>query len=385
MREWSPSTPKVNDVWHMWRLGLLLRDDEIARNVHALENGMVTIGEDRKRVRADHSPEIWNLAYRPFPYDPAATCPLWEKFLTEALPESDDRELLQEWCGYCLGAETEQQKMLSLYGRSRAGKGTVLRVMEALVGADNVATSSLTQLSSPHGLENMIGKSVLMFGDVRWNNSNVADAVKLLLEISGEDTVAVNPKNRPIINIRLGVRVMFAGNHLPRVNDPSGAFAARLMSLHFTQSFEGREDPKLTAKLHAELPGIFNWALDGADRLAARGAFVESRGSLAAKESVRDNGAGVRAFFDEYLYEDSTEKVSEDAVMRAYEHWKERTKRRGDSTTIETLRPQILEAFPDVENRRTSRRQPGSRSPVSIRVFKGLGIVHPNDPTAPFD
>lgn len=385
IKPWDPSTRKVNDVWGMWRGALLFRDDEISR-VHALNNGIVrVVGKARARELTEHSPAVFNLAYRPFDYDPAATAPLWEKFIGQALPSQDDRDLLQEWCGYSLGGGTEHQKIMSLWGKRRAGKGTVLRIVEALVGEENVAAGSLSQLTSTHGLEPLIGKSMLTFGDVRWNNTNAADAVKLLLEISGEDRVSVNPKGKTILNLRLAVRVMFAGNHLPRVNDPSGAFAARLLSLYFGESFEGREDPYLEGKLREELPGIFNWALDGADRLAERGRFTESASSVAAKESIQDAGSGIQDFLDDYLYTADGAKVTEDEVMEYFAKWCERVGRRHDSTSIHSLRPQILEAFPGVENKKSSRREPGSRTPVSIRVFKGLGALPPSNPLTPFD
>jgi len=45
----------------------------------------------------------------------------------------------------------------------------------------------------------------------------------------------------------------------------------RLIVLMLTQSFYGREDPSLTARLLTELPGILNWSLHGYRRLRQRG------------------------------------------------------------------------------------------------------------------
>ena len=42
-----------------------------------------------------------------------------------------------------------------------------------------------------------------------------------------------------------------------------------------SQSFAGREDLTLKARLAAELPRILNWAITGWKRLRARGHFVQ--------------------------------------------------------------------------------------------------------------
>src|SRR5204862_5645594 len=52
----------------------------------------------------------------------------------------DDPEsvsMLQEWFGYCLSADTSQQKILLLLGPTRAGKGMVSRILTELVGREN--------------------------------------------------------------------------------------------------------------------------------------------------------------------------------------------------------------------------------------------------------
>ena len=64
---------------------------------------------------------------------------------------------------------------------------------------------------------------------------------------------------------------MILTNELPRFSDSSGALASRFVMSILTDVFYGRENPALTAELLEEAPGIFNWALDGLDRLLERG------------------------------------------------------------------------------------------------------------------
>jgi putative DNA primase/helicase len=76
---------------------------------------------------------------------------------------------------------------------------------------------------------------------------------------------------------------VIATNELPRLSDASGALASRMIILNTPESFYGRENHDLTDDLMEELPGIFNWALDGLDRLRGQGGCrYLSRGWLCA-------------------------------------------------------------------------------------------------------
>ncbi len=99
-------------------------------------------------------------------------------------------------------------------------------------------------------------------------------AVERLLSISGEDTLTIDRKYRDPWTGRLPTRFMILTNELPRFTDSSGALASRFVISILTTSFYGRENPKLTDELLAEAPAIFNWALEGLDRLRDRGHFV---------------------------------------------------------------------------------------------------------------
>jgi putative DNA primase/helicase len=315
-----------------------------------------------------------------------ADAPAWVRFLGQVLPDADDdRAFLQEWFGYVLSGRTDIHAIASLAGASRSGKGTILRVLTAMTGTENVAAGRLDVLAGQFGMESLIGKSLLAFGDVRWNNSNAQVAIQQILEISGEDKVTVPRKNRTDWQGTLGVRVMFAGNEIPRFSDPSRAMANRLRIVRFTQSFAGREDHGLTRRLLEELPGILNWALDGLDRLTEAGRFTESARSRQLRERVGDGGDAVTAFADEYLEPDAGAWCFEDDLVKAYEEWCERTRRRRDSATAETLRSSVLDLFPEVTNSKETRRSKRTESgPRKVRTFNGLRLVAAPDDTAAF-
>ena len=184
-----------------------------------------------------------------------------------------------------------------LIGPKRSGKGTIGRVMTGLLGAHNVAAPTLSSLTTNFGLSPLIGKPLAIISDARL--SSRADgmiAVERLLSISGEDSLTVDRKFLNPWTGRLPTRFVILTNELPRFADASGRLRQPLRPAHADQSFYGQEDPALTAELLQEAPGIFNWALDGRDRLLERGYFLQPASGREALQHFEDLGSPVGAF-----------------------------------------------------------------------------------------
>ena len=133
--------------------------------------------------------------------------------------------MLQEWAGYCLTADTRQQKILLVIGPRRSGKGTIGRMLRALVGPANTAGPTLGSLGTPFGLWPLVGKSLGIVSDARlgrWTDSQVV--VERLLSISGEDALTIDRKSLEPITVKLPTRLVIFSNELPRLGDLSGAF-----------------------------------------------------------------------------------------------------------------------------------------------------------------
>lgn len=346
-KAWAPSKRKVGDVAHALGVGALQRFGE-AEHVTAVTNGVlhVTI---TGRTLLPHSPERFNLFSLPFAYDPDAGCPTWTAFLESVLPgDQQAHDFLAEWFGYVMSGRTDQQKMAALIGPRRSGKGTIARVLTAMLGQPNVAGLDLNHLPGPFGLENLIGRALAVSGDVRWHSRNIGDAVPLLLRIIGEDVMDVARKNRTTWNGLLPVRIMMMSNDTPTFTDRSGALGGRMIYVKFDQSFYGREDAELTTKLLAELPGILNWALDGLARLTARGRFTEPESGLAEAEAVRRLSDPIGSFIEDWCEIGADQKVNLDLLFLRYRAWCESEGRTKDTTTKEIFSRDLRTKVPEL-------------------------------------
>jgi putative DNA primase/helicase len=85
----------------------------------------------------------------------------WQNFLNQLWPSDPGAiETLREWIGYCLTANTGQQKIALLVGPKRSGKGTIARVLRELVGPENCCGPTLAGLAQQFGLQSLLGKSL---------------------------------------------------------------------------------------------------------------------------------------------------------------------------------------------------------------------------------
>ncbi len=81
--------------------------------------------------------------------------------------------------------------------------------------------------------------------------------------------------------------------------DASTAVISRFIVLQLSNSFYGKEDTFLTEKLLTELPGILNWAIEGYQRLSARGYFVQPKASNDILREMAWLASPVYAFVEE--------------------------------------------------------------------------------------
>ena len=244
-----------------------------AAELIACRNGLY---HPRTQTLHQHTRAFFNVNATDFDFDPTATCPRWLHFLRQLWPDPGDHdtiETLQELFGYYLTHDTRQHKIAMLFGPPRGGKGTIGRVLTALLGSTNICSPTLSSLSQNFGPCQLIDKQVAIIADARLSGRQDSQVVaERLLSISGEDLQTIDRKFREPWTGRLAVRFLILTNELPRIADTSSALSSRFIILASSQSWLGREDEKLTDRLLLELPGILNWALEGLARLTKRGA-----------------------------------------------------------------------------------------------------------------
>lgn len=270
------------------------------------------------------TPDLFTLNGIGFAYCADAPAPSrWTQFLHDIMPDDDEAQaLLQEWMGYLLTARTHHQKILMVVGPKRSGKGTIGRVLRELVGRHHLVAPTLSTLGEQFGRQVLIDKTVALIADARLSGrTDLGVLSEVLLSISGEDPQSVPRKNQTDWTGTLPTRFTIMTNEIPRLPDASGALASRFLMLLLRESFYGREDQTLFSKLSAELPGILNWALDGLQRVTARGRFVQPTSAEDALLELENLASPVMAFVREHCLVRPGLSIAKDTLYTAYKSW----------------------------------------------------------------
>lgn len=316
------------------------------------------------------TPSFFSLNAVDFAYDATVPAPsIWFAFLRDLWPNDDEAIVaLQDIFGYFLTGNTRQQKIFLIAGPKRSGKGTIGRVVTAMLGQANVCNPTIASLSHNFGLAPLIGKPLAIIADARLSGRADQHAIaERLLSISGEDGQTVDRKFLPAWTGRLPTRFLILSNELPRIADVSGALASRFIVLTLTQSFYEREDPSLTDRLLCELPGILNWAIEGWQRLQTRGYLLQPTSSADAIRDLEDLGSPIGAFLRDRCEAGPACEAECGSVFDAWKHWC-RANNRDHPGTVQSFSRDLRAAVPGL--RTTQRRGPHGHE----RDFVGLRL-----------
>ena len=326
-----------------------------AADIVSLGNGLFHLPT---RTLLPHTPALFSLNTLPFDYDPSAKCGEWEQFLENVWEDDQEmKDTLQDVFGYLLTNDTSLHKIPFIVGAKRGGKGTIGRVIEGLIGRSNVAGPTLQSLSTQFGLAPLIGKQVAIIGDGRSGGRDIQVTVERLLMISGGDKISIDRKNREAWDGRLSARIVVMSNELLMLPDSSGALASRMLLLKLTKSFLGQEDVGIGGRILAQLPGVFNWALAGRDRLLARGHFIQPAQSMGEVDSLRLLNSPVTAFVEEQCEVGPNLTASKHALYMAYTRYCETEGRHVEPKAV--LMKSLFSAYPSLRSARA--RAEGSR------------------------
>lgn len=336
-----------------------------AREYLPFTNGILHL-PDRKF--SPPSPNFFSLSALPVCYDPEAPAPAaWLDFLEETM-DFENGAALQEWFGLLLTSRTEFQKAVLLVGPKRSGKGTIARILTALLGSRNVTHPTLAGLAGPFGISCLIGKTAAILSDVRLSvRIDAENLAELVLRVTGEDHLTISRKFQSDWSGRLSTRFMLMSNEVPHLLDASGALASRFVVLETKQSFLGRENLDLTDNLLSEVSGILNWALEGLARLIDRRAFLQPASGQEVAQQLELLGSPIKAFVADRCDLTPGAQVTVQNLYQAWQDWCERQK--WAPGTCQTFGRNLAAAEPSLRSKQV--RNGDQRE----RIYQGIGLV----------
>ncbi len=313
-------------------------------NLIQFKNGILDVNEyiSTGNVKLyEPTPKLFSLTAVPHAFDPDKQSLYWTEYL-EGIFNGDNARirLLQQWFGYNLVPDMSFEKMMFLIGRPRSGKGTVIAAMSAMLGDEQVCSSSLASLSGQFGYESLIGKLAVLLADAKAPRKGSSEmALEKILQITGGDAVGVERKYVSTLpQFHLQCRFTIAMNLLPQLPDHAAALEPRLNVLAFPNSYVGCEDRTIKQKMKCIAGDILPWALEGLRDLRESGEFCLPTTSIKVINEFKSMASPVFSFLQEYCdlcFGDESVYVSADLLYDAWKSW----------TATQNMRPEIRSQF----------------------------------------
>ncbi|RYU94344.1 DNA primase family protein [Emticicia agri] len=241
-------------------------------NVNFL-NGTFTVSLDKQTLKAFDKNDF--LTYQlPFKFNPSAEAIIFKNYLNVVLPDIDCQKVLAE----CIASVflpkevVKLEKVALLYGKGANGKSVFFEIVNALLGIHNVTNYSLYNLTiDKNYCRAKISKKLLNYSS---EISGKMDSSVFKQLVSGEPIEARLPYHEPFI-MRDYAKLIFNCNELPKDVELNNAYFRRFLIIPFDVLIpDEKQDKELSKKIiDRELPGVFNWVLDGLNRLVQQKDF----------------------------------------------------------------------------------------------------------------
>jgi putative DNA primase/helicase len=125
---------------------------------------------------------------------------------------------------------------------------------------------------------------------------------------SGEPIEARLPYGEPFI-LNEYAKLIFNCNDLPKDVEHTNAYFRRFLIIGFDVTIpEGKQDKQLANKIiNNELSGVFNWILQGLDRVLKQKKFSKCEAVENARDDYEKKSDSVKMFIEDFEYKTSTD------------------------------------------------------------------------------
>lgn len=248
-----------------------------------------------------------------FKYDPKAKAPIFQNYLDKVLPDKERQFVLAEGLGYVFikngSNNLKEEKALVLYGSGANGKSVFYEIVNALLGNENVSSYSLQDLTDRNGYNRAMIANKLVNYASEINGKLETSIFKQL--VSGEPVTARLPYTRPM-QLTQYAKLIFNCNELPKEIEHTIAYFRRYLIIPFDVTIpEDEQDKQLHSKIiENELSGVFNWVLEGLNRLLSQKRFSHCEAAIRAVEQYKIESDSVKQFISDSDYQPSpTENI----------------------------------------------------------------------------
>jgi putative DNA primase/helicase len=264
-------------------------------------------------------------------YDPKAKCPRWDKFLQMIMGGNEDNKLwLQRAVGYSLTGYGDAKMFAFLYGGGDNGKSTFLETIIMLAG-DYAQKSSIEALLAGQRAKDqkntpytaaLRGARFVSTDEMMEGGTLNASQMK---DLTGGDKLTGMAKYQAQIEFYPSHFLFLYGNTKPTIRDDSNAMWGRVRLVKFgvTIPVEMRKPiNEVKDMFRAELPGILNWAIEGA-RSAIENGIGTTVSIQTETREYQEGEDNVGRWLKEGCIQSPTYRVDKHKAYETFRKWSE--------------------------------------------------------------
>ena len=218
----------------------------------AFRNGVLDIGtmELRNYSEDDVIPNII-----PHDWDADAECQTVDNVLLKmACGESDVLESLMEVMGVCMYRSAEFTQSAILLGEGSNGKSTYIRMIQALLGTENISSLDMSMLGKQFHTGQLAGKLANLGDDIS-NEFQRGDLLSVFKKVVDGNRVFADVKGVEGFEFNPYATQVFSANEFPRLADYTDGMLRRIFPIEFNAKFSKTDadyDPRISRKITTE-------------------------------------------------------------------------------------------------------------------------------------
>jgi putative DNA primase/helicase len=255
-------------------------------------------------------------------YDEKATCPTWNKFLEQILPDIEVRTFIQRAIGYALTGSVAEQLIFFFHGTGANGKSTFTDIVLAMLGdyGQQAAPDLLmaTKDMHPTAVADLLGARFVVSSEIEQGRRLNEALVK---QLTGGDAIKARFMRMDFFQFTPTHKLFLHANHRPVIKGTDHAIWRRMRLVPFTVTIpDDQQDKHLVDRLRRELPGILKWAIRGCldwqrDGLTRPAAVMQATSDYRADMDL------LGAFIDEMCVIGDEMRASANDLFRSYSNW----------------------------------------------------------------
>lgn len=306
------------------QMDLAVQPEELDKDPWLLnvQNGTVDLrtGELRSHRKEDLLSKMVQVIY-----DPKATAPLWEAFLSRIFDANEELiEWLQRAVGYSLSAENREQVFFLCHGVGANGKSTFLNTLKYLLGDYSEQAPFQTFLKTT---SETVRNDLAKLQNCRFVSALEAEEGRKLSEVvikqlTGGDPITARFLYGEYFTYVPQFKIWMATNHKPTITGTDYGIWRRVKLIPFEVVIPPEErDEKLSEKLTEELPGILAWAVHGCLRWQEQRLVPEPEIVKIATEQYRTEEDVLGAFLTDRCISRKDLSASAADLFETYQQW----------------------------------------------------------------